>query len=63
MTPPARRLLLLVALGPLAWLAAVANRRWRDDQAKLGRLSKRMGEAEGFRTKKSVVTACLHGVA
>ena len=36
------RLLLIVALAPLAWLAAPSSNRRRGDQAALGRLSKRM---------------------
>ena len=44
MTPPGR-LVLLIALAPLAWLAAAANRTRRADQARLGQLSNGMREA------------------
>ena len=56
MTPPGR-LLLLVALAPLAWLATVANRSRRGDQAQLGRLSKRMREVRAVFDRMSAALA------
>jgi len=56
MTPPGR-LLLIVALAPLAWLAAAANRRRRGDQAQLGCLSKRMREVGAVFDRMSATLA------
>ena len=56
MIPPGR-LLLIVALTPLAWLAAAANQKRRGDQAPLGRLSKRLREVGAVFDRMSATLA------
>ena len=56
MTPPGR-LVLFLALAPLAWVAAAASRSRRDDQSRLGRLSKGLREAGAVVDRMSATLA------